>query len=94
MGSQASSLRFLAGQGFDFNRWVRDGIGYMTADERDTRLAELKYAADGKQVRALSIHWATLATPWQHWQSALCSEGTRVNSIRRATNYARAKCAW
>ncbi len=52
MRSQASSLRFLADQGFDFNRWVRDGIGYMTADERDARLAELKPAA-GRQVRGL-----------------------------------------
>ena len=51
LSSQASSLRFLAEQGFDFNRWVRDGIGYMTATERDARLAELKHATDSKQAR-------------------------------------------
>ena len=34
-------MDFLARQGFDFNKWVRSGIGYTSAASRDARLAAL-----------------------------------------------------
>ncbi|KAI8916855.1 ribonuclease H-like domain-containing protein [Entophlyctis helioformis] len=37
-GSQASSLDFLYGNSFDFNKWIRDGISYVsTAEEAEVR---------------------------------------------------------
>ena len=38
---QAGSLEFLAGQGFDFNKFVYEGIPFMRAADRDRRLAGL-----------------------------------------------------
>ncbi len=38
---QAGSLEFLAGQGFDFNKFVYEGIPFMRAVDRDRRLAGL-----------------------------------------------------
>ena len=35
---QASSLEFLASQGFDFNKFVHDGVPYLPAEIRDAKL--------------------------------------------------------
>lgn len=32
---QAGSLEFLAGQGFDFNKWIYHGVPFMPAEWRD-----------------------------------------------------------
>ena len=32
---QAGSLEFLAGQGFNFNKWIYDGVPFMPAEWRD-----------------------------------------------------------
>lgn len=40
--AQAGSLDFLAGQGFDFNKFVYEGIPFMRAADRDRRLGNLQ----------------------------------------------------
>jgi hypothetical protein len=39
--AEAASLDFLAAHGFDFNAWVKDGVGYLPISFRDARLAAL-----------------------------------------------------
>jgi hypothetical protein len=39
--AEAASLDFLAVHGFDFNAWVKDGVGYLPISFRDARLAAL-----------------------------------------------------
>lgn len=44
-------------QGFDFNRWVRDGISYLAAAERDMLQGRLASAASGHDDRpGISVH--------------------------------------
>lgn len=40
--SQASSLAFLAQQGFDFNTCIRDGVPYMPLQLRDALLRKVR----------------------------------------------------
>ncbi|KAG2501047.1 hypothetical protein HYH03_000866 [Edaphochlamys debaryana] len=44
---QASSLTYLAAQGFDFNRMIRDGIGYIPLQGRNARLASMRAELQG-----------------------------------------------
>ncbi|KXZ42003.1 hypothetical protein GPECTOR_226g498 [Gonium pectorale] len=46
---QASSLAYLASQGFDFNKMIRDGIGYLPLSLLDGRARGLQEAADNQQ---------------------------------------------
>ncbi len=50
---QASCLTFLSGEGFDFNKWVRDSIPYVSAHERDKRLARLEQPQQFDQIRVI-----------------------------------------
>lgn len=44
-------------QGFDFNRWVKDGVSYLPAGERDMLRARLASAASGHDERpGISVH--------------------------------------
>ncbi|MEW5310647.1 MAG: hypothetical protein WDW38_002425 [Sanguina aurantia] len=45
---QASSLQFLASVGFDFNRFVYDGIPYGSLQQRDRKLQALQQPEPGK----------------------------------------------
>ncbi|KAL6784488.1 hypothetical protein ACKKBF_B02010 [Auxenochlorella protothecoides x Auxenochlorella symbiontica] len=47
--SQASSLEFLSGCGFDFNKCIRQGVPYMTAVARDARLARVAREASAEE---------------------------------------------
>ncbi len=39
--SQAGSLEFLANQGFDFNKFIYEGVPLLRASDRDRHLAKL-----------------------------------------------------
>lgn len=44
-------------QGFDFNRWVKDGVSYLAAGERDMLRSRLASAASGHDERpGISVH--------------------------------------
>eukprot|EP00199_Chlamydomonas_sp_CCMP681_P006020 CAMPEP_0119112234 /NCGR_PEP_ID=MMETSP1180-20130426/39335_1 /TAXON_ID=3052 ORGANISM="Chlamydomonas cf sp, Strain CCMP681" /NCGR_SAMPLE_ID=MMETSP1180 /ASSEMBLY_ACC=CAM_ASM_000741 /LENGTH=208 /DNA_ID=CAMNT_0007099627 /DNA_START=50 /DNA_END=673 /DNA_ORIENTATION=+ len=43
--SDAGSLHFLAGCGFDFNKWVNHGIGYVPARELESKLKQAAQTA-------------------------------------------------
>eukprot|EP00198_Chlamydomonas_reinhardtii_P012436 XP_001701773.1 predicted protein [Chlamydomonas reinhardtii] len=45
---QASSLTYLAEQGFDFNKMIRDGVGYLPLSYRDAKAAGLAEQADNQ----------------------------------------------
>ncbi|KAG2501045.1 hypothetical protein HYH03_000864 [Edaphochlamys debaryana] len=49
---QASSLTYLAAQGFDFNRMIRDGIGYIPLQARNARLASMRAELQGSEFRS------------------------------------------
>lgn len=46
---QASSLAFLASQGFDFNKFISQGIAFMPLQYRDARLAQVEQQAQPAQ---------------------------------------------
>ena len=50
-GAQAGSLQFLSEQGFDFNRWIRDGVSYLPAGDCDMLRHRLTSAANRKDDR-------------------------------------------
>ena len=39
--AQAGALTFLSEQGYDFNRWIRDGVACMPLHIRDAKLGAL-----------------------------------------------------
>ncbi|KAG2435130.1 hypothetical protein HXX76_007215 [Chlamydomonas incerta] len=45
---QASSLTYLAEQGFDFNKMIRDGVSYLPLSYRDAKAAALAEQADNQ----------------------------------------------
>lgn len=48
--SQAGSLEFLAGQGFDFNKWIYHGVPFMPAEWRDKQLGSLNKTQDRREI--------------------------------------------
>ena len=40
--ADAGALSFLAGQGFDFNKWIYKGVPYMTMKERNKRMKQVQ----------------------------------------------------
>ncbi len=50
---QAGSLDFLASQGFDFNKFVYEGIPFMSVAERDRRLEGISREPSRSEI---SIH--------------------------------------
>ncbi|KAK9818287.1 hypothetical protein WJX72_010105 [[Myrmecia] bisecta] len=43
---QASSMQFLADQGFDFNKFIRQGVPFMPLEVRDAKLARIDQAPE------------------------------------------------
>lgn len=58
---QASSIAFLASCGFDFNKAIYDGVGYLTGECR---------AGDGRAAAASSAHTWLLQSPHKAFQVA------------------------
>lgn len=91
----SSSLDFLGKCGFDFNKWVCDGVGYLPISMRDAKLAAVDAVSSRREIpltKDADVEFvrqmvedirAWLKSPTQPTQLILPS----VNSFRRALQY-------
>mmetsp|Transcript_22526 Transcript_22526/g.49239 ORF Transcript_22526/g.49239 Transcript_22526/m.49239 type:complete len:910 (+) Transcript_22526:147-2876(+) len=71
---QASSLDFLASQGFDFNKLIRDGIPFLPIQVRDRKLQELGIQPDDKSLLSADPAGASTASPPNEAEQHLLDE--------------------
>ncbi|KAL3134934.1 hypothetical protein ABBQ32_007896 [Trebouxia sp. C0010 RCD-2024] len=91
--SQASSLEFLAGQGFDFNKWIYQGVPFMPDEWRKKQIATIDKTQDRREIslqrdddKAFVQSLKEQVQAWGQTQDGtLLLDG--VNSYRRAIQY-------
>jgi len=50
----AGAMSFLAHEGFDFNKWVRQGVAYMPLKQYEQRMSQVRWLPRSPQVYLLT----------------------------------------
>lgn len=92
--SEASSLQFLMEHGFDFNKWIHDGIPFMPGSLRDKKLQFVEAAPRRSEIVPMSEEDKMLVADlklnvrrWLHEDSSQELYLQPVNSYQRAIQY-------
>lgn len=92
--SEAGSLEFLSEHGFDFNKWIRDGISFMPGTLRDKKLTSLDYTRQRNEIVPVSeedkmmvADLKLMVRKWLHEEESSELYLNPVNSFQRALQY-------